>query len=82
MKDRNDKQWRSQGAVAVVAPQDWTATKIIVVSIVHTTSKSHFFFTQEAFCGLGYAENVFATGALHKILLGAHDARAGQPGTQ
>ena len=28
--DVYEKQWRSQGAVAAVAPQDWTATKILL----------------------------------------------------
>jgi len=32
-----DVQWRSQGAVEAIAPlYDWTATKTIVRSVVHT----------------------------------------------
>ena len=45
--------------------QDWTATKVIVVSVVHTTSQSHFFFStrsvlwpricRKCICGMGFA---------------------------
>ena len=71
-------QWRSQGAVAAVAPpQDWTATKNYCCISDSYYITITFFFLREAFCSLEYAENAFAAGASPRSpdpTGGAHDA--------
>ena len=65
-------QWRSRrGAVATVAPQDWTGTKNYCCISDSYYITITFFFLREAFCGLEYAENAFASGASPG---GAYDA--------
>ena len=45
-------QWHSQGAIAAVAsPRIGQRQKIIIVSVIHTTSKSHFSFYEKRSVG-------------------------------
>ena len=41
---------------------------------LNLTEYEYFFFIRQRFCGLEYAEHVFAAGALPRIPWGAHDA--------
>ena len=64
-------QWRSQGQSRPLPPpprNPRTATNIVILSVVHTTITITFFFLREAFCGLEYAQNAFATTLLAELM--------------
>jgi len=56
-------QRQKSTAGSVVHTTELDCSKSVVSQHLHFGQKITFFFLQEAFCGLEYAENAFATGA-------------------